>query len=147
MCTQMPPYEKCTPPFPTFFRGLPLSVPEEMFGNGFRARVGPAFFCGVFIRVPVVVSAVGAPNLARLHACLLRACVTTCLRVSLTRACVRGINCIAKHVSWTQSAKHVPQACRAVPCVVFRMRSPRPVALSCPCVLFLCVCVSLGRSF
>ena len=30
--------------FPTFFLRLPLSVREEMFGNGFRARVGAEFF-------------------------------------------------------------------------------------------------------
>ena len=37
--------------------------------------------------------------------------------------------------------------CRAVPCVVFRMRSPRPVALSCPCLFLIsCVC-GVGRSF
>ena len=33
-----------------------------MFGNGFRARVGPAFFQGVSIRVPVVVSAFGVSH-------------------------------------------------------------------------------------
>ena len=52
--------------FPTFFRRLPSSVREKMFGNGFHDRFGAAFFHGVFIRVRVVLSACGIPTPCRL---------------------------------------------------------------------------------
>ena len=39
-CAQKHSFETCALLFPTFFRSLPLSVREEMFGNGFHARIG-----------------------------------------------------------------------------------------------------------
>ena len=46
--------------------GLQLSdeiySPRKMFGNGLHARIGATFFCGVFIRVRVVLSDFGVPT-------------------------------------------------------------------------------------
>ena len=39
-CAQKHSFDTCALLFPTFFRSLPLSVREEMFGNGFHARIG-----------------------------------------------------------------------------------------------------------
>ncbi len=39
-CAQKHSFETCALLFPTFFRSLPLSVREDMFGNGFHARIG-----------------------------------------------------------------------------------------------------------
>ena len=41
-CAHAHPFEKCAHLFPTFWLRLPLSVRDELFGNGFHARIGAA---------------------------------------------------------------------------------------------------------
>ena len=125
-CAQKHSFETCALLFPTFFRSLPLSVREEMFGNGFHARIGAVI-------LPASSSgcewySLRSFNMALAHGmALLLHCIALLLSTGLAQA---AISSLSASYLLLLSLVLPPSLCSCVRCPHLRSRSPSAVPSS-----------------